>query len=350
MENKTSDIKLVQTDEAIEEQALNWLARLDSSDTTERDWADFSKWLDASPQHKTMYEEVKRDWRRFDVLSELDKTAKQALDEELLPETTHSISTRYPNLQTLAAMAAVLFIAIIGLGGTEYFHSPANIYQTDVGAQKTVTLEDGSSIKLNTDTKIEVDFLSDERRLTLISGEAYFDVAHDPARPFKVKVLNRQVQAIGTAFNIYRKKDEFSVLVTDGTVKVSESQDSATGNVPSPRASSYEAIVVTKGEKIRVNKDASAAVRVVAPSVDKDLSWQNGELEFSGETLEGVVQQFSRYTDKKIFLMGDDIRYLKVGGVFEAGNVEALVSALDVMLPIKVTRMTPYVTLLAYEG
>jgi len=346
-----SDIKLILDKEAIEVEASSWLARLDSSDVTEQDLENFANWLSAGPNHKTIYESVKQDWHRLSALANLSDLEKHTLERQLLDDSSSSTLRRLTGFKSVAAIAAIIMLSILGFGNLDQFYIPENTFRTDVGEQQSIALDDGSTITLNTDSRVHVKYSAEQRHIMLVSGEAYFDVAHDPSRPFIVQVGDKQVRAVGTAFNILRHKKEFSVLVTDGTVEVSETAlETQTSPLRIDTEVSSPHILVTKGEKIKVKDAVTTAIKIASPSPQKDLSWQDGELEFSGETLEEVVQEFSRYTDKKIFLVGDEIKHLKVGGVFEAGNVDALVSALDVMLPVKVTKMTAYVTLLVYEG
>ena len=80
MEKKMPDIKLIHDSDALEAEALAWLARLDSSEISEQDWTEFASWLAADPQHEITYEAAKKDWSRFNVLSDLDDTTKMAIE------------------------------------------------------------------------------------------------------------------------------------------------------------------------------------------------------------------------------------------------------------------------------
>lgn len=347
---KMTFLKLRYDGNAIEAQAAAWLTRLDSSEVSGSDLEEFSDWLAVAPSHLDVYEALRADGKRFSSLADLTDDEKRDFEQALLTNSSRSGRGHFDLMGKLVGVAAALFICFMGYQNFNRIYVPENTFQTDVGGMRTIALKDGSSITLNTDTQVQVDYGEEARTIILVSGEAFFDVAHDPLRPFIVQVGDKQVRAVGTAFNILRQKAEFSVLVTDGTVEVSErSSQTVSDKLLAKGMGKANLVYVTKGEKINVRDVVGQAEKIMITSVDKELSWQKGLLEFDGETLEGVVDQFSRYTDRKIILVGDDIKHMKVGGVFEAGNVDALVSALDIMLPVKVMKVTPYITFLVSE-
>ena len=100
------------------------------------------------------------------------------------------------------------------------FRSTNGKYATDIGEQQTVRLSDGSEIRLNTNTLVEVNYLDGNRNIHLYKGEAHFDVAHDPEKPFTVKARKGEIRALGTVFSVRVKNNRVNVIVEEGTVRI----------------------------------------------------------------------------------------------------------------------------------
>jgi transmembrane sensor len=189
--------------------------------------------------------------------------------------------------------------------------------ETPVGVSRTVALRDGSAVVLNTDTELAVQFASGHRDLRLSRGEAHFRVAHDANSPFRVFVAGRTVQAVGTAFSVRLLDDgQVDVMVTEGTVRV-ESGDGDPVRLVAAR------------QALRLDGAGQGIVRTLEPTeVDVRLAWQRGMLIFQGEPLSSVLDEFARYTTQTLVIADPQLRALRVGGYFRAGDVDALLIAL----------------------
>ena len=142
-----------------------------------------------------------------------------------------------------AALAIVAVASILSLPlGT-------SIYTTGVGEQKTIQLADNSVVQLNTNSRLEVDYSSDLRRLSLTQGEAHFDVAHNPQRPFEVLAGQGLVRAIGTAFTVHIRKIDVEVIVTEGTVELAPAPTPQVTAVPIADSDSTPSQSQTAGYK-----------------------------------------------------------------------------------------------------
>ncbi len=175
---------------SIKDVAASWLERRDRSDWSQTEQAELDAWLDQSMAHATAFWRLEGAWQRTERLSALREPMRS------------SQGTQRSALRRSAPWAtAVVLAAILAASGSTYFApSRAKSYSTPIGGHEIVTLGDGTSIELNTDTSIQVARNGDTRNITLEKGEAYFQVVHDPAHPFVVHVGTHRVVDIGTKF------------------------------------------------------------------------------------------------------------------------------------------------------
>jgi transmembrane sensor len=318
----------------VREEAANWLVSLEEGLTSDERMR-LKGWLDADPSHGQALVHMAEHWDGFDELAEL---------ADILPLDRRSPRSGFA-LKLAAAAAAVLIVAASGLyvlwkqgghAGVEVAStavpvaatSPRQVpaaaddlalkLQTEVGQQRSVPLADGSIITLNTNTSLDVQYFATERRITLNRGEAIFSVAHDTARPFRVRAGERVVQAVGTVFNVkLGSKDDVRVTVTEGKVKV----------VDRPAAAQNE-LLVSAGETAVLGKATPQILRIETAQIEASQAWQRGVLIYQGETLDTVIADVSRYTNVRFSIADDSIRNKRVGGVFRAGDVDGLLLAL----------------------
>ncbi|MEJ1960797.1 MAG: FecR domain-containing protein [Gammaproteobacteria bacterium] len=122
---------------------------------------------------------------------------------------------------SVAAVFLAALAVLIALNQSLGFFSGWKQYSTAVGEQRVIELQDGSTVRLNTQSRIAVRLSEHTRDIRLISGEAIFKVHHDTARPFRVHTLGAFIQAVGTEFNVYRRADRTKVAVLEGRVQIS---------------------------------------------------------------------------------------------------------------------------------
>ena len=205
---------------------------------------------------------------------------------------------------------------------------------TPLGETKRLELPDGSVALLNTNTAVEVSYEKDERRVRLLSGEAFFTVAKNPQRPFIVQAGRIAVRAVGTAFDVRLSSDALNVLVTEGKVRVSGS------SAPSTSASTGSANtdpLLEFGHMARVVFDADRAPKpngmVVSAleerAIKSALAWQEGRLEFSDTPLSEVVAEFNRYNQHKIVIADAELGARRFGGGFASHEIEPLLELLE---------------------
>ena len=315
-------------------EAAAWVARFDAGDVSAKDQAAFQEWLNRSALHREAIAEYGNLWSEFDTLRLLIDAAEAGRVAGARDNHPAMLERARP---WLAACAAVV-IAVAG--GTVLFlpkpqdfpktknparlvYSPA-FYETAVGGQKRVTLADGSSVILNTNSRLDVDFSGNRRDVHLMRGEAYFEVVHDKSRPFTVYASNYVVRDIGTAFDVHLTKTGLvEVGVTKGSVEVTPA-NGAHGSGP---AKSLD--IVAAGHNIVLGQKVERAAIVSSADMGRKLAWRQGELIYTGQPLGEVLADVSRYSDIKIELADPALENLPVGGAFRTDQIAAIFAALE---------------------
>jgi transmembrane sensor len=185
-------------------------------------------------------------------------------------------------------------------------------YTSAVGEHRSIPLADGSVLALNSDTLIRVEYTPTQRSLTLLRGEAHFDVAHDTARPFVVRVNSRSVRAVGTAFNVRRRGPlAHEVLVTEGVITT-------------PQGTRLQA-----GDLLTIAEDGTSAVRRLdATQIEKTGAWRRGVLILDGITLAEAMDEVSRYTTRRIVIDDPRLASLRLGGSFPTTDLRGILRSL----------------------
>lgn len=296
------------TSKRIELEAARWLVRHRADHLTDPDRTEFEAWLAESPRHVGAYTRARA------ASAYIDRFVALAGGKDIAPEDAAGLS-HLNRRWFIAASAAALMIA--GTAGWLERSHQAQSYGTNVGEQRQVTLSDGSSLLLNTDSQMSVRFDRASREVRLERGETMFDVAKDLARPFIVEVSEVSVKAIGTSFSIRRDARDVEVLVTQGIVEVT--RPGVSDNSPSWRITDHERLVVSK---------ASASVETLAPGKEERLlAWRAGVVSFDGEPLGDAIAEINRYNRRHIILDDPLLASRPIVGIFRTTDVESFVSA-----------------------
>lgn len=343
--DKEDKILSIPGQEEIDTTAMDWLLTLEEGDISHKERAAFNAWLGANTRHSEAFERVTALWGEFDQAKVLADYAVSDENTALIAEDIRT-NTRWGHFHPGAlAKYAASFAMIVGLGFMMLQYSfldaphPQGSYQTAVGEQKTIALPDGSTIELNTDSRVEYTFTDISREIRLISGEAFFDVASNKAKPFSVLTNNGSVTAIGTAFTVRVLEKKLNVLVSEGRVALSLLPTSKDGNqlYPENISETPEVIELIEGQSTIVENGTQQVIQDVdAERMIEKLSWRQGVLAFSGSPLSEVVADVSRYTDVEIIVKDEALRTMPVTGYFGIGEVEEMIEALELMAGIKV--------------
>ncbi len=318
----------VQVEEALEQRASEWFVRHREGELSSAEQRQFMAWLRASPRHVAAYLQL------IGLTSELPEAMDGMADEvEALamrvrhsprgaeqalfvrggtaPRRTRRVSQRW----AWAATVLMLLAGAVYLG-VEY---RADTYSTVVAAerQRLLALPDGSSAHLNADTRLVIRYSDTQRLLELSEGQALFDVVRDPRRPFIVRSGSTDVVAIGTRFDVYRRAQRMQVTVVDGRIEII--RDPASGVPPLP---------VGAGEQVRIEDDG-LPVRAVPVDAQLATAWSRRAVNFAGERLADVAEQFARSTGARIDIADEQLRDYRVSGVFQAYDLDSFIAYLE---------------------
>ena len=345
----------------IKEQAAAWFVRIETGSLRDDEVAELRAWVQQSAFHRDYLLEIARNWDDMAGLTELSKFFPLP-EDELLKDSLHAfrpgwrqrLSTQlFPSLAIAVAATVCLAIALLLLLQTSIFENYGpQTYKTALGEQRRIHLDDGSVVTLNTNSELAIDFSKTRRAVKLIRGEANFQVAKNPERPFGVYAGSGMVWAVGTAFNVRHSVSGVDVIVTEGSVKVfsnigaeksselsidnaREAEPRITGERTSAGTGREEALLIA-GEVVRYSKVIESLDAVQQEDIKRKLAWQEGALIFKGESLAQAVAEISRYTDRRIIITDPFLAGLRVGGHYKTGDIEALFASLGQGLQINV--------------
>lgn len=310
----------------VEEQAAAWLIKRDSGRWTEADQQALDDWLEASTAHMVAFIRLESAWQRADQLKALGAGTPRGVvpspdDWQLSAvfkppnvdsETTSRRASRSFPRAIWAMAASVVLAIIVGVG---YVRWSVPSYSTPLGGVASVPMTDGSTITLNTDSEIRVALDRHVRHVRLDQGEAFFQVAKDPGRPFIVDVDGTRVTAVGTAFSVRRQQDEVRVVVTEGLVKIESDNIDGDVNVPA-------------GNIARSARDKTTVEAKEPMDLDAALSWRTGFLVFRETPLADAVAEFNRYNSRKI-VVADDVGNIRLSGKFRSTQHDAFIRLLE---------------------
>lgn len=291
------------------EEASVWFARLNRQQVSLAELEAFRTWReDAS--NRAAYEDVDRTWRRAGALKN-ETNIDRALNEALARGAAHrGRRERRGAWLAGAGIASVVCLAVVA--GTSLYLQARPSYSTKIGEQRLVRLADGSSVRLDTDSRIDVAFSPRARNVTLERGQAFFDVAHDAARPFLVAAGPVTVRAVGTRFDVRAYEAQATVTLVEGVVEVRRQ-----GAAP-------QMWTLRPGQQVTTSVAAPRAVNVEAAT-----SWTSGRVVFQGIPLGAAVEEINRYSVHKIVLRAPGAAATPVTGSFETGDTDAFVSAVS---------------------
>lgn len=309
----------------IEEQALAWVAKRDSGRWSQADEQEFAEWLRADTAHRVSFLRVEAGWEQTARL----KVFGVGGTPGVVPEPGQWRASPFferrpapagrsklrPASWKIAGIAATVLVAA-GVAVGLRISLTGDDYSTPVGGVASIPLLDGSRMTLNTASKVRVALTENERRIELQTGEAFFTVAKDPARPFVVLAGNRRVVAVGTQFSVRREGGDVQVIVTEGKVRVERADG---GEVA-------ESLVA--GTVMRTVHDSLLVQKKSPREAEDALSWRSGYLTFDETSLADAVAEFNRYSSKRIVIADEKLAALRINGKFRSTNAQDFVRLL----------------------
>lgn len=333
---------------AIAEQAAEWLVANDEGPLGTPESAALAAWLKASPVHVEEFlgvSVIARDLRAAGTdpdysLEAVLARARAEGDSPITPLWQRAIApvgdVSSRGWLTITVTMAALGVLILGLlswwsirpnaSAPAPLETAALHYETGHGELLDRRLADGSVLHLNTDSAVTVRYGKAERLVTLTSGQADFEVAHNPARAFRVFAGAAEVVALGTNFDVRLESGSTLITVVEGRVAV--------GLAP---GQSYAPEFVQLGaeQQIRVAKGGWPAAPV-AVDAQQSTAWLHRQIAFDHEPLERVAAEFNRYAPKPIEIATPALRNLQISGVFATDDTDAFIAFLRTLKGVRV--------------
>lgn len=313
--------------ETLSDAAIDWLVLMRSGSAGADTRHAFERWLQASPEHRQAYAEAEALWANTARTLEQTRPAA-ALPAGVKPARTAVRRAWRPGL----AEAATVLIGA-GFVWAMLAQRPLGDYATRPGEQKQVVLADGSTVLLNTDSAIALDWSADRRRIVLLQGQAEFKVAKDRERPFVVAANDVSVRALGTVFEVY--------VQTSGAVDVSVSEHAVAVDL---QGTGEDQRRVEQGQQLHYRGDGALA-RPVAADLHRINAWTRGKLIFRDRPLTEVVAELNRYSKARIVLQGDGTDNLRVSGVFPVDG-RLVLEALEKSFSLRALHLGPWLVIL----
>ncbi len=291
--------------------AIDWWLRHNDGPLPEKDRATFEAWLAADEANKAAFEKVSR-------IGGMVATRKPGGKPRRKGRSSKKMAAG-------VAGALALFI----------FHDDLSIalrsdYRTGTAETRRVTLDDGSQVELGPRSAIALRTEPGQRRLVLLRGEAWFEAAPDPARPFMVEAANGTVTALGTGFDIALEQDLTRVTVTTHRVRV---------------ASGGKTVIVAEGQQSTYGQGL-APQPPEKVDVGQATAWRRGKLIFANKPLGDVVEALARYHHGTIVFADKALRRRPVSGVFKTGDPLAAIDEIESSLGLHTARLTDYLIVL----
>ncbi|WP_334179057.1 FecR domain-containing protein [Pseudoxanthomonas sp.] len=333
----------------IEQQAADWLVRRDADGWTAREQTALDGWLGESPRHKVAFLRLQSAWNEAGRLqawaaglpagtvppraAPADGNTDARPDLRgitFAPRHAGARDARGPGWRGVAAALTLVAVGSAAWGGWQLSGREQAQYASTVGQIQTVTLPDGSTATLSSDSRLDVRISRGERHIALLQGEAFFDVAHDTRRPFVVETEGRRVAAVGTRFSVRRDPQAIRVVVTDGKVRL-ESRAGADGRAQ-PVALLPAGSVATAGRNGVLVRSLPLA------EAERYLEWRDGFLTFDDASLADAASEFNRFNTRKLELGDATVAALRVGGNFRWSNAEGFARLLEQGFPVRAER------------
>lgn len=349
--------------------ACDWFVEFRTGEPSDAARRSFLAWLQESPAHMGAYLEVTALWNESEAVDGVkEKWPLEALVEQARMEPDNivplaplsvveprgevrvaSAISRSPHARRMArrwsvrhvAFAAVLLLMFSSM--LTWLYLQRDTYGTGIGEQRLLTLADGSTVQLNARSQLRIRFSEHERKVELIRGQALFEVAKNPDRPFIVTSDGTRVRAVGTQFDVYKKNSGVVVTVVEGRVVVipessraalarsAQSSDSA-----DTRAESQVAAGAGPGSEARVLLSAGEQLTVTPKVVRKHehanvagaTAWTQRQLVFESTPLADVVEEFNRYNERQLVIRDPALNEFQIDGVFSSTAPASLIKFL----------------------
>jgi transmembrane sensor len=324
-------------------EAASWFVDIEAEDPAPETLQRWTSWMEASEGNRLAFEAVERAWHGAPTSAAAPRPARDSRDEAYdasvaVAEWLQRADAMAPRSRrpmrglSLAACLALLFGIWWVADRTVPVRHSTGEFTTATSEHMEISLGDGSHVTLGARTRISVGYTPRERKVSLLSGEAYFTVRKDARRPFSVHALGGRITALGTAFNVRATENQLTVAVTEGAVEVA-------GTPPSILPSLLdERVNLRSGDQLTftVARDASRIEQAAKTRLDprRAISWRDGWLVYRDEPLRYVIADVARYTDRHVAVSESIDPGLRFTGAVYRGSVVEWLEALPAVFPV----------------
>ncbi|MEQ8736497.1 MAG: FecR domain-containing protein [Rhodospirillaceae bacterium] len=314
-------------EERREREALAWVQVLNAESVSDEEMDAYLSWMEADTMNAQAFRDLDAAWiaagdARDSIRARFGPEAREnGVSKSFWP------STLAPAWRAqVVVVCGVLLLAVLFLLPVEDVNIDSIQFATAIGERRDVTLEDGSTVTLNTGSMIDVSFQKTRRIVSLSRGGALFDVQPDSARPFIVRMDGGAVEVLGTIFDVLRQQNGFAVTVLEGRVSVSADVD---GPVPN------KAVVLTPNQGANVNTEV-VAITSYAVDAAEAASWRRGQLIYKDASLGKVLEDLNRYSETTISVQSPDLEALTFTGVLAIESADIMTQRLAGLLELSV--------------
>ena len=299
---------------SVEDVAADWLARREAGLSAE-DEREFNRWLDRDERHRAELARLQRSWTRL-------QQPRRTHQAEVLATLIQRKVKRRRRTRRMAGLAIAASVALLLVVAAGRFFPDAEPRVALEPAVATIVIKperrllpDGSVIELNAGAEVEVTYLPDRRDVRLVKGQAHFDVAKDPQRPFVVTAGPVAVRAVGTAFAVEFGSEEIGVLVTEGRVQVDRLL-----NGGAQSSAEFEPEYVDAGRWLAVPiepmLESRPVIEVSADRMQTELAWRGMRVEFSDTPLGEAIALFNANNRLQLAVVAGDLESIRISGIF----------------------------------
>lgn len=306
--NRLSDTDAldIEASDSIDAQAASWFAR-NRNDTGRADRKAFAAWQ-AEPAHARAYAEFEQLWADLAQLQQLNKPV--------------ALGKRKPSVwRPAVAVAAALLCAVLATP----IGAPRALYHTHVAGHakgmRTLELPDGSTLYVNANTRVRLDFTAYQRIVHLEKGQVYIDVAADKERPLFVQAGEANVRVVGTGFDVRRSQQQLVVSVAHGQVAFAPDAKSPVSLLGAQQRALYSY--------------AKGTLQQQTLPAEEVADWRSGHLSFRNRELASLIDELSLYRPQAPLQVSNAVAHLKVSGNLDVNDPDALLNALPALLPVK---------------
>jgi len=312
--------------------AARWYGALQDPDVELETWDAFRLW-ERDPGNAAAFRQIEAS---LAIIDRGLRTSRGASNPQPSSRKAGPASRR--RLAWIAGIAAIVTLSAFAIALTAHSGDVASeTHVTAVGEQRTITLADGSLVTLNTDTAVEVAYGPRERHVSLVRGQALFEIEKADT-PFVVSAGDSETRALGTSFEVHLRPADVAVTLFEGVIAVSTSE---TG------PSDQNGKILAPGDRLKIASDGKQTLSRV--DLNRALQWRSGVLQFDNVTLADAVAEMNRYSETRIRVLDPGLASERVSGTFPMGEPEEFVASLALFLPVRTERFSDQITLLSIK-